>query len=175
MTATRFEREADAMRRYAHRVAWAAHRRRGPEWCEDLVHEAMLRVCGAHLVVKDEWRGWLARVVHTTAMDVLQRENRRPILILGAGRTGVDGEWEAVQDYEPGPAPDIAGAVIAADTLERLLAGLSDLKRAALEGHLAGGSYAEVAEEVGVSLATARTRICRARREVARAYLAQAT
>ena len=107
---------------------------------------------------------WLFRVATNHCRDRLRR--RRPVFSLEEG--GEKGAWE----WMPGNAVNPEAAVEAkeeAEAVRRLLEHLSPMDRALVTlFYWQGLSYAEMAEATGLTLSAVKSRLFRARREMAR-------
>ncbi len=107
---------------------------------------------------------WLFRVATNHCRDRLRQ--RKPVFSLEEG--GEDGAWE----WMPGQAVNPEEAVEAAEeaeTVRHLLEVLSPLDKALVTlFYWQGLSYAEMAEATGLTVSAVKSRLFRARREMAR-------
>jgi RNA polymerase sigma-70 factor (ECF subfamily) len=120
---------------------------------DDLTQETFLRAWRSlsRYRAQASVRTWILAIARNTAIDALRAAGRRPATVVLVGDPG-----EA--------APDPAGVV----TTERLLAGLDpDRRLAVFLTQLLGLSYAEAAQICGVPIGTIRSRVARAREELA--------
>lgn len=110
------------------------------------------------------FEGWLRRIAHNTALDVIDQENRRQrgyvsidddIRSLSVADTIGDGEEDALEGIIKTEARE---------ETQSLVEGLPDLYRDIAHKRLIEGmQYKEIAEETGLELNTVRTRIRRAK------------
>lgn len=96
--------------------------RRDEAWCLDVVHDAFVRVIGSGRALRKigsaaELDRWMARVVHTAALDVLRREARRAAR--ERKRAGIAGAEAG--GTPPHPAPPFA------DEIARLRASMDQI------------------------------------------------
>ncbi|MCU1377215.1 MAG: polymerase sigma-C factor [Acidimicrobiales bacterium] len=124
----------------------------GPAAADDVTQDVYLRALPALPGFRAEAsaRTWLLGIARRAAADAIRREQRRRRLV--PRRTA--------------SAPDPAGAI----AVESLLAPLDpDRREAFVLTQLLGLSYAETAEIAGVAVGTIRSRVARARGELAEA------
>jgi RNA polymerase sigma-70 factor (ECF subfamily) len=158
----RFEAEIlphlDVMYRMAMMLA------RDPEHAQDLAQEAALKALQGYprLEHRSNLRSWLARIVHTTFLDRLRLERRRPEESLE----------ELGEDVPPGDA-DTQGwepAVLRDGFQDDLEEGLGSLpagwRALVLIIDVEGWSYEEAAETLDVPIGTIRSRLHRARQRL---------
>lgn len=110
------------------------------------------------------FEGWLRRIAHNTALDVIDQENRRQrgyvsidddIRSLSVADTIGDGEEDALEGIIKTEARE---------ETQSFVEGLPDLYRDIAHKRLIEGmQYKEIAEETGLELNTVRTRIRRAK------------
>lgn len=140
---------------------------RDPHTAEDLVQDALLRAMRGLEGLKDDsqLRSWLARVVHTTWLDQLRREARRPAGLWEEGfeETLPDGEIDDPASFEP----EILRQAFDDEWEEALNALPPQWKAVLLLVDAEGFSYEEAAASFEVPLGTIRSRLYRARRRLA--------
>jgi RNA polymerase sigma-70 factor (ECF subfamily) len=122
----------------------------GPAHADDLTQDVYVRALRALPAFRGDAsaRTWLLTIARRTVADAIRREQRRRRLV----------------PRSPAPFPDHAGRV----ALEALLAPLdADRREAFVLTQLLGLSYAEAADVAGVPVGTVRSRVARARAELA--------
>jgi RNA polymerase sigma-70 factor (ECF subfamily) len=118
-------------------------------------------------------RGWFVRIVQNAARDALRRERRRPTLPLGplestdgSDRRGVGVEPVADASSDPQLAAERREL---AEELSAALAQIPEERRMAILLYdVDGFDYAEIAELMGCSVGTVKSRISRGREELRR-------
>ncbi|HSC86363.1 MAG TPA: RNA polymerase sigma factor [Polyangiaceae bacterium] len=145
-------------------VARLLRRPLGDPDVEDCTHEALRRALEGRPRAGEPLRPWLLGVARHVALDALRGEYRRRARLVSERVNSEDGAlWERSADPTPGPE----GLVDSRERLEllgRALAGLPPQQREALELlHVEGLGYREIAERLGVPMATVGTWILRAR------------
>ena len=124
---------------------------------EDVVQESLLRVKrGLERYIPGSLHGWLARIVTNVFLDETRRRKRRP-------QTHLPDDPDRV--IEGGPAADEALAMVSLpDQIQDALNTLADeFRQAVVLCDLAGLTYDEIAEQVGVPVGTVRSRVHRGR------------
>lgn len=124
---------------------------------EDVVQESLLRVKrGLERYIPGSLHGWLARIVTNVFLDETRRRKRRP-------QTHLPDDPDRV--IERGPASDEALAMVSLpDHVQDALNTLADeFRQAVVLCDLAGLTYDEIAEQVGVPVGTVRSRVHRGR------------
>jgi RNA polymerase sigma-70 factor, ECF subfamily len=133
------------------------------EEAEDLVQETFARVLRRPRTMKgDNDVGYLLRALRNTFLSSRRAVARRP-------RTCHD-QLDFIEDRRaprPEASLEVAGVYAAISALP------DDSRDALVAIDVAGLSYREAAEALGVGEATITTRLCRARRRVARAVLGE--
>jgi RNA polymerase sigma-70 factor (ECF subfamily) len=124
----------------------------GPAAADDVTQDTYLRALPALAGFRAEAsaRTWLLAIARRAAADAIRREQRRRRLV----------------PRRPVPAPDHAGGIVVGDLLAPLDA---DRREAFVLTQLLGLSYAEAADVAGVPVGTIRSRVARARAELAEA------
>ena len=124
---------------------------------EDVVQESLLRVKrGLERYTPGSLHGWLARIVTNVFLDETRRRKRRP-------QTHLPDDPDRV--IEGGPAADEALAMVSLpDHIQDALNTLADeFRQAVVLCDVAGLTYDEIAEQVGVPVGTVRSRVHRGR------------
>jgi RNA polymerase sigma factor (sigma-70 family) len=148
----------EVARRYGRFLYTVAFRLSGNhDDAQDLTQEVLLRVRrGLETYRPGSMEGWLSRITTNVFLDEVRRRRRRP-----ADR------WS--EDTDPSlpaaPAADEAldAQVLPADVQTALAALPEDFRVAVVLSDVAGLSYHEIGEAVGVPLGTVRSRIHRGR------------
>ena len=130
-----------------------------PSMADEVTQEVFLAVwtrSGGFDPARGSARSWILTIAHRRAVDVVRREQ--------AGRTRLDrvavGMFDRPFDEVSETAVDRVVGAARADDVGRALRSLSPLQRSAIElAYFQGHTYREVAEILGVPLATAKTRI----------------
>lgn len=139
---------------------------RDPNTAEDLMQEALLRAMRGFGGLKDDsqLRSWLARVVHTTWLDQLRKEARRPAGTWEESfdETLPDGAIDDPASFEP----EILRRTFDDDWEEALNALPPQWKAVLLLVDAEGFSYEEAAASFEVPVGTIRSRLHRARRRL---------
>lgn len=148
----------EVARRYGRFLFTVAYRLTGNrDDAQDLVQEVLLRVRrGLASYRPGSMEGWLSRITTNVFLDDVRRRQRRPADALPDDPDRV---------LPPAPAPDEALAAAALpDHVQAALLRLPDEYRAAVVlCDVAGLSYAEIGEALGVPVGTVRSRIHRGR------------
>ncbi len=124
---------------------------------EDVVQEALLRVKrGLESYTPGSLHGWLARIVTNVFLDETRRRKRRP-------QTRLPDDPDRV--LAGGLAADDALAMESLpDHIQQALSGLADeFRTAVVLCDVAGLSYGEIADQIGVPVGTVRSRVHRGR------------
>lgn len=124
---------------------------------QDLVQEVLVRVRrGLRNYRPGSLRGWLSRITTNAFLDEARRRSRRPTAALPDD-----------PDLVLPPAPDAAETSDAERLPDHVQAALAELtpefRVPVVLADVAGLSYAEIAEELGVPVGTVRSRIHRGR------------
>ena len=131
----------------------------------DAVQEAFLNAWRAlgSFQGQSAFSTWLYRLTHNAAIDFLRRRSRQQ----GSGPViSLDGEESGLDNLVSDPAPTPQEQVERRELQEALAQGLARITpeyRQALSLRLAGLSYAEIAQTLGVEEGTVKSRIARAR------------
>ena len=148
-----------------------------PQDAEDAVQDAMIKAWKALPGFKGDCRfsTWLFRLTYNTCLDALRRRQRGQVISL----TREDETENEIQAEVPDPAPGPEEALLAkerAEVLHREMEKLSDKLRAPLVMRELGGcSYEEIASALGISVGTVKSRIARARENLAEALIREGT
>jgi RNA polymerase sigma factor (sigma-70 family) len=143
-----------------------------PDWSDraDLAQEVWVRVYRniKRLQEPEKFRGWLSRIVTNLFYDELRKRKRvNNPLSLDAPLTVDDHEvdWELPSD-SPGPGEEMATQEFY-EQLHRAIADLPEAFRVTIVlREIEGMAYEEIAEIMGVSLGTVKSRIARARQRL---------
>jgi RNA polymerase sigma-70 factor (ECF subfamily) len=137
----------------------------GPGEADDLAQETFLRAMKAlpGFEGRSSARTWLLSIARHTVLDHLRAQTRRPRLAALA-------DWAAVADAsQPGRGHQFDEQVL----LEQLIAQLDPDRREAFAAtQILGLSYADAAEVIGCPVGTVRSRVARARDDLAAALSA---
>jgi RNA polymerase sigma factor (sigma-70 family) len=162
---------AELLRRYQSHVDRVLYHL-APDWSDraDLAQEVWVRVYRniKRLQEPEKFRGWLSRIVTNLFYDELRKRKRvNNPLSLDAPLTVDDHEvdWELPSD-SPGPGEEMATQEFY-EQLHRAIADLPEAFRVTIVlREIEGMAYEEIAEIMGVSLGTVKSRIARARQRL---------
>ena len=131
----------------------------GREHADDLTQETYLRALGSLAGYRGETAAltWLMSIARRTAMDHFRRRRRTPMVVDDVGGIG--------SGARAGSSPDPAGELALRSLIERLD---PDRRAAFVLTQLLGFPYAEAAIACGVPIGTVRSRVARAREDLAR-------
>ncbi|MDP9389205.1 MAG: sigma-70 family RNA polymerase sigma factor [Actinomycetota bacterium] len=124
---------------------------------QDLAQEVLLRVRrGLETYRPGSMEGWLSRITTNVFLDEVRRRRRRPV-------DALSGDPDRV--VPPAPAADaVLAAQVLPDDVQAAISALPEEFRVAVVlCDVAGQSYQEIAESLGVPLGTVRSRIHRGR------------
>lgn len=148
----------EVARRYGRFLYTIAYRLAGNhDDAQDLAQEVLLRVRrGLETYRPGSMEGWLSRITTNVFLDEVRRRRRRPQDLFPSDPDRV---------VPPAPAADVALAEQALpEHVQAALAALPDEFRVAVVlCDVAGRSYQEISEALGVPLGTVRSRIHRGR------------
>lgn len=153
-------------------IAHLVTRLLGPQEVEDVTQEVFLRAFRAMPAFRGDCRlsTWIYRIALNLCRDRARRNSRRPALFsLDEPLLTEDGEvrWQ-LADAQPAPDEQIQHIELE-DRVAEALAMLPDIHRSVLVLHdMQGLRYEEVAQILGCSLGTVKSRIFYARRKLAR-------
>ena len=156
--AREFEREVMPHVDVAYRMARSLAR--DEDQAQDLVQDAALRAMRAfpRLEHRDNLRSWLARIVHTTFLDRVRYEQRRPTHSIDTG-DGLDESALGVTELEPTVFEQSLD-----DDYQACMDVLPTAWRAAIQlVDIEGISYEDAALALDVPIGTVRSRLHRAR------------
>jgi RNA polymerase sigma-70 factor (ECF subfamily) len=127
------------------------------EDAEDLVQEVLLRVRrGLETYRPGSMEGWLSRIATNAFLDDVRRKRRRPVDLLPD-----DPDWVLPPSS---PADEVLAAAVLPDDVQAALDRLpEDFRAAVVLCDVAGLSYNEIGEALGVPVGTVRSRIHRGR------------
>jgi len=159
---------SELLRRYQSQVEKTLYHL-APDWSDraDLVQEVWIRVYRNIKRLKEpvKFRGWLSRITTNLFYDELRKRKRvqHPVS-LDAPHQMEDGElqWEVPTEI-PNPEQDLSSQEFY-DQLNSAIAQLPESFRTTIVlREIEGYSYEEIADMIGVSLGTVKSRIARAR------------
>jgi RNA polymerase sigma-70 factor (ECF subfamily) len=140
-----------------------------PAEAEDLAQDTFLRAMKAlpSFEGRSSARTWLLSIARHTALDHLRGQSRRP-------RLAALEDWAAVASASSrsgsGPGSGSSSGFDEQIVMERLIAGLAaDRREAFVATQIVGLSYQEAAEVIGCPVGTIRSRVARARDDLAAA------
>ena len=147
--------QAELVRRYSRRLAgFVRGIIRQPDSVEDVTQMVFIKMFRRLSRLRDPqvFESWLFTLARNTALDFIRRRNCRPATV------GLDDQVNRIADpRDDGAVPEILAA------LDRALARLNPLDRGLVTHFVAGDSYSEIARRAGVSLASVKVRLHRAR------------
>src|SRR4051812_25035548 len=125
---------------------------------QDLVQEVLLRVRkGLDTYRPGSMEGWLSRITTNAFLDEVRRRRRRPVDALPE-------EPDRVLPAAPAADEALAAAVLPEDVQGAILRLPDDFRAAVVLADVAGLSYDEISESLGVPAGTVRSRIHRGRK-----------
>jgi RNA polymerase sigma-70 factor (ECF subfamily) len=113
------------------------------------------------------FRPWLMRIASNACTDELRRRARRPALSLDAPPAG-DGDPLDVADPAAGPEATALSSEVQALVQAALLRLPDDQRLAVVMCDMQGFAYEEIAEAMGTSIGTVKSRIARGREKLRR-------
>ncbi len=142
---------------------------------EDATQEAFLSAYRGIGGFKGQgFRAWLVRIAANACTDELRRRGRRPAISLDAPR----GESDEPADV-PDPAAGPEALALRAEQRQAIQAALlrlpDDQRLAVVMCDIQGFSYEEIAETMGTSIGTVKSRIARGREKLRRELIAAGT
>jgi RNA polymerase sigma-70 factor (ECF subfamily) len=165
------ERQAlfDGLLRDSHKQAYSlAYRLTGnPTEAEDLVQESYLRAYRFfHRYDRAlPFTSWLYRIISNAHIDTVRRRGRvRTTSIHSAGEDGT-AAWD-LPDFENAPDRALLDSSVEAPVQAALLSMTAEFRTAVLLADVEGMAYEEVAEIMGTSVGTVRSRIHRGRKQL---------
>ncbi|MGH9533268.1 MAG: sigma-70 family RNA polymerase sigma factor [Terriglobales bacterium] len=132
------------------------------ERAEDVAQEAFVRLYRNPPPEREQVAAWLHRVAGRAAIDLLRRQQRQDKY-----------ERAAAREAPPATGPDAEQAALAAERQARARACLARLPRRQAQLlwlRYAGGSYQEIAQNLGVRVTSVGAMLARAEAAFARAY-----
>ena len=156
----RFEREVLPHVDVAYRMARTLTR--DEDQAHDLVQDAALRALKAfpNLRHSDNLRSWLARIVHTTFLDRVRYDRRRPTTSIE--EESVDDASLGVTEFDP-----LVFEQALDDDYDACMGALPDTWRATVQlVDVEGMTYEEAAAALDVPVGTIRSRLHRGRRRL---------
>ena len=148
----------EVARRYGRFLFTVAYRLTGHEEdAQDLVQDVLLRVRrGLETYRPGSMEAWLSRITTNVFLDEVRRRKRRPTVAL-------PDDPERVLPTAPSPDEALAAARLPDDVQQALLQLPDDYRAAVVLCDVAGLSYAEIGDAIGVPMGTVRSRIHRGR------------
>lgn len=148
----------EVARRYGRFLFTVAYRLTGHEEdAQDLVQDVLLRVRrGLETYRPGSMEAWLSRITTNVFLDEVRRRKRRPTVAL-------PDDPERVLPVAPAPDEALAAANLPDDVQQALLRLPDDYRAAVVLCDVAGLSYAEIGDAIGVPMGTVRSRIHRGR------------
>lgn len=145
-------------RRYGRFLHTVAYRLTGDhDDAQDVVQEVLLRVRrGLETYRPGSMEGWLSRITTNVFLDEVRRRRRRPAEALPV-------DAEAVLPASPAPEEALAASVLPEDVQDALLRLPDEFRAAVVLCDVAGLSYQEIGDALGVPVGTVRSRIHRGR------------
>jgi RNA polymerase sigma-70 factor (ECF subfamily) len=143
-----------------------------PSSADDALQEGLISAYRAlDRVEPRNLRGWFVRIVQNAARDAGRRERRHPTLQMQTPGDEAEGiERRGSAELPAGRASDPAGVAEGRELAAQLKAALKEIpeeRRTAILLHdVDGYNYAEIAEIMGSSLGTVKSRISRGRDEL---------
>lgn len=161
-----FERLAARSKKQAYNLAYRLAGNR--EDAEDLVQEAYLRAFRSFERYNRDmpFENWLFRILSNLFIDTLRRRPKQAVLSLDRGSMGDAGEEDyamEIPDYESNPEDIVMKGVMDENLADALGALPKEFRRAVLLCDIDGLSYEEIAQAMGTSIGTVRSRIHRGR------------
>jgi len=152
---------------YEKRVYNLALRMMGnPDDASDVAQEAFLRVYSSLRSFRGDssFSTWIYRIVSNICLDELRKRNRQRLAYLDEPVESEDGEMsKQVPDPSPGP-DDVLQQTETRECIQRGIASLHEDHRVIVVlRDIQGLSYEEIAEILGISLGTVKSRLNRAR------------
>ncbi|HEX9968954.1 MAG TPA: sigma-70 family RNA polymerase sigma factor [Acidimicrobiales bacterium] len=148
----------EVARRYGRFLFTVAYRLTGHEEdAQDLVQDVLLRVRrGLETYRPGSMEAWLSRITTNVFLDEVRRRKRRPTVAL-------PDDPERVLPTAPSPDEALAAAGLPDHVQQALLRLPDDYRAAVVLCDVAGLSYSEIGEAIGVPMGTVRSRIHRGR------------
>ena len=148
----------EVARRYGRFLFTVAYRLTGnQDDAQDLVQEVLLRVRrGLASYRPGSMEGWLSRITTNVFLDEVGRRKRRPA-------DALPDDPDRVLPASPAPDDALAAAALPDHVQAALLRLPDDYRAAVVLCDVAGLSYAEIADALGVPVGTVRSRIHRGR------------
>lgn len=164
----------ESIYRRSYRTIYRFARRlcRSSEDAEDVTQEAFARAYSAIGSFKDDRpiENWLIRIVHNTFLDFKRKQRRRPQTVR---ETDLSDDRGMETFIDPTPVADTLLTRSELDpSLKKALQSLDpSLRELIVMAHVEQMPYAEIADRLGLKVATVRSRLHRACRKVRQAAL----
>jgi RNA polymerase sigma-70 factor (ECF subfamily) len=148
----------EVARRHGRFLFTVAYRLTGHEEdAQDLVQDVLLRVRrGLETYRPGSMEAWLSRITTNVFLDEVRRRKRRPTVAL-------PDDPERALPTAPSPDEALAAARLPDHVQQALLELPDDYRAAVVLCDVAGLSYAEIGDAIGVPMGTVRSRIHRGR------------
>lgn len=139
---------------------------RTKEDAEDVTQETFARAYAAieHFKHDRPIENWLIRIAQNTFLDHKRKERRRPITIQEAAQAD-DRGMDASEDTRPLPDAEVIRRELPRNLISAISRLDEDSRRLIFMAHVEQRPYSEIAEQLGLTLSTVRSRLHRACRK----------
>ncbi len=163
LTATPTNFESVYRRSYRSILRFAKGLCRSPEDAEDVTQETFARAYAAieSFTYDRPIENWLIRIAQNTFLDFKRKERRRPTYVQEAALAD-DRGLEAIIDPRPLPDRMVERSEVAAEAYAALAHLDEESRQLILMAHVEELPYSEIAERMGLKIATVRSRLHRA-------------
>ena len=149
---------------YVFQYAWSLCHNRAD--AEDITAQALFRIYERLHTFREQcsFAAWITRITYNIYLDTLRRSRHKDILSLDSKTSYADRSPLESDIADPAPTPEAYCLDQAAvERIDRVFQHLPAHLRPTLQMYVQGYSYERVAEALGVSLGTVKSRISRAR------------